>query len=412
VRWALLCAVVTLATLSLAAWPAPGASVASGSFNILDYAPPGTVVDQQGQADASPALAGAIRAANLRTARGLPGCVHIPAGIYRIASAPPPFARAGCVKGDGSSQSILRLDKRFAGDLFSWSEAWYPTTPGPTVVGLRIDGSPTAPARQNALMFYDRNDEVFIDDVTVNDLPGRALYSGVTRHSSQAYMRESHMRSLRFFRDGAPGTPVVEFTSAGKAPTGATNEIRVSQMDIYGSRGPSLVIRNQGDGAVRDLTFDALRIEGTENGDTAADLLTIGDPVMRGVVGDITFTGLELIDPYRGFAAFRMTAPRGAIVPGTVTASGFIGGGLPHGEGLRIDAGRTSTFRFSVVNTEGTNIVIGPGVSEIVLDGGGQERRWTKSIDPTSRRGVLAPARRNVPLDEEGAEGPPSTGLP
>jgi len=133
---------------------------------------------------------------------------------------------------------------------------------------------------------------------------------------------------------------------------------------------------------------------------------------MRGVVGDITFTGLELIDPYRGFAAFRMTAPRGAIVPGTVTASGFIGGGLPHGEGLRIDAGRTSTFRFSVVNTEGTNIVIGPGVSEIVLDGGGQERRWTKSIDPTSRRGVLAPARRNVPLDEEGAEGPPSTGLP
>ncbi len=398
-RCALLITVIPLATLSLAGSCASGASPANGRFNILDYAPPGTVVDQQGQADASPALARAIRAANLRTARGLPGCVYIPSGLYRIVSAPPAFARAGCVKGDGSSQSILRLDKRFAGDLFSWSEAWYPTTSGATVVGLRIDGAAAAPTQQNALMFYDRNDEVFIDDVTINDLPGRALYSGATRHSSQAYMRESHMRSLRFFRDGAPGAPVVEFTSSGKALTGATNEIRVSQMDIYGSRGPSLVIRNQGDGALRNLTFDTLRIEGAENGNTAADLLTIGDPVMRGVVGDITFTGLELIDPYRGFAAIRMTAPRGAIVPGTVTASGMIGGGLPHGEGLRIDAGRTSTFRFSVMNTEGTNIIIGPGVSEIVLDGGGQEPRWTKSIDPTSRRGVFVPARRNILLD-------------
>jgi hypothetical protein len=74
-----------------------------------------------------------------------------------------------------------------------------------------------------------------------------------------------------------------------------------------------------------------------------------------------------------------------------ITVRGFIGGGQPYGEGLCINAGRTSTFHLTGIHTLGTNVVIGPGVSEIVLDGGGQEKNWTISIDPASRSGISFP---------------------
>ena len=181
----------------------------------------------------------------------------------------------------------------------------------------------------------------------------------------------------------------IQFRGSGN--TDATNEIRLSQVDIYGARGPSFVIRNNGSGRVRAITAEALRIEGRENGNVAADLLTIGDPVMKGNVNTITFTALELIDPYRGYAALRLTAAPGTAAPYQITVQGMIGGGLPHGEGLRIDAGRSSVFRFSAMHTEGTNVVVGRGVSEVVLDGGGREACWTYSIDPTSEAGIVTP---------------------
>lgn len=369
-------------------------AIASDRLNILDYAPPGAKVDRAGGADASEALANAVSAANAKTAKGEPVCVYIPPGSYRIVTPPPPFVGAGCVMGDGPSQSTLVIDRRFDGDLFAWSEAWAVTKPGPMVVGVSIHGDKAATAIQNAFVFYDRNDQVFIDNVDVLDLHGRALLSGVARNVPQAYMRESHMRSLRFFRDGAPGVPVIEFNSQGSGNIDATNEIRMSQVDIYGSRGPSFVIRNNGSGAVRNITIDALRIEGLENGKVDADLLTIGDPNMRGKVNNITLTNIELIDPYSGYAAVRLTAPPDAAAPYQITVQGFIGGGVPNGQGLRIDAGRASFFRFSGIHTTGTNVVIGRGVSQIVLDGGGQEANWTYEIDPTSQKALHIPVYR------------------
>ncbi len=369
---------------------------ASDRLNIFNYAPAGTTVDSAGKADASQALARAIAAANDKTAKGEPACVYLPAGVYRIASPPPAFLRAGCVVGDGSSQSIISLDPAFTGDLFSWSEAWIVTTPGPRVVGLKIVGDKNAKPLQNAFVFYDRNDEVFMDDVDVWYLHGRALYSGVTRNASQAYMRESHLRSLRFFEDGAPGVPVVEFNSQGSGVTDATNEIRMSQIDIYGSRGPSFVIRSEGTGTVRTITVDALRIEGLEQGGVSADLLTIGDPIMKGKVNNITLSNLELIDPYEGYAALRITAAPGVAAPYQITVQGMIGGGVPKGQGLRIDAGRSSVFRLSGIYTFDTNVWIGPHVSGIVLDGGGQEANWTYKIDPTSANSISTPALRTL----------------
>ena len=147
---------------------------------------------------------------------------------------------------------------------------------------------------------------------------------------------------------------------------------------------------------MRDITVDALRIEGLEQGGIAADLLTIGDPVMNGRVNNITLSNLELIDPYEGYAALRITAAPGAPAPYQITVQGAIGGGIPKGQGLRIDAGRTSVFRLSGIYTFDTNVWIGPHVSGIVLDGGGQEANWTYKIDPTSAHSISTPARRSL----------------
>jgi hypothetical protein len=197
------------------------------------------------------------------------------------------------------------------------------------------------------------------------------------------------MRSLRFFNDGAPGVPVVEFNSQGNAPTDATNEITLDQVDIYGAEGPSLLIRNAGEGAIRDIRFFGLRIEGKENGAVAADLVTIGDKDLSGSVNNIQFMAAELIDPYKGFAALRMTATSPAKAPYQITYQGSIGGGVPCGQGLRIDAGRTSPFRFSAMHTSDTNVVIGPYVSEIVIDGAGAGGKWSCKVDPSSMHGIL-----------------------
>jgi hypothetical protein len=194
-------------------------------------------------------------------------------------------------------------------------------------------------------------------------------------------MRESHLRSLRFFKDGAPGVPVVEFNSQGTADGDGTNEIAISQLDIFGPAGPGMVIRNNGGSGVRDFTIEALRIEGWQSGTGQGDLLTIGDARMRGNVNNVRLTDVELIDPQAGYAALRLTAAPGAEAPYQVTFGGLIGGGAPRGEGLRIDAGRTSVFRFSGIHSFGTNVVVGRGVSQVVLDGGGQEARGSEFGD-------------------------------
>jgi hypothetical protein len=377
------------AVAMLPLWPA--GAMALGRIDLLDFAAPGGTVDRSGHADASGALAAAIRAANAITARGDPACVYVPAGVYRIVTPPPAFARAGCITGEGPTQSIFKLDPAFAGDLFAWSEAWAPTTPGPTVVGLAIRGDPAATPLQNALVFYDRNDRVFIDNVEVDGLHGRALYSGVRKHMPEAYMRESRMRSLRFFNDGAPGVPVVEFCSEGSGHGEATNEIELSQIDVFGPRGPGLVIRNNGSGSMRDITIESIRIEGLQSGKTEGDLLILGDREMPGSVNNIRLKDLELLNPAPRYSAMLVTAPPGEKVPYQITVDGSIGGGVPRGTGLLIEAGRTSFFHFSELHTWNTNVVVGRDVSGIVVDGDGQEKRWTTRIDPSSIAGVSTP---------------------
>jgi hypothetical protein len=114
-----------------------------------------------------------------------------------------------------------------------------------------------------------------------------------------------------------------------------------------------------------------------------------------GNVNNLTFSELELIDPSTGYAALRLTSPPGGTAPYEITVQGSIGGGVPRGEGLRIDAGRQSSFHFSGIHTFGTNVVIGRGVSRILLNGDGQEPEWSYAVDPSSSGALQIPVLRS-----------------
>jgi hypothetical protein len=414
----------------------PGAGVAGASLatTIAAYVSPtqvtlaaaaSTALTGAGQTilfgpDASAALAAVVTAANARMALGNFACVYIPTGGYLISSPPPAFTTGlpGCIIGEGPQKSIINLTPTFAGDLFAWSEAWVGAfhTGGPHVSNLRINGWLGAPAQQNALMFYDRNDYVSLINVDVWNMPGRALASGLVKVTpANAYMRESHLQGLRFFSDGAPGVPVVEFNTNSGGPGGAddsTNEISVSQLDIFGANGPSLVIRDVY-GYVRDLKFDQLRIESTYDPGallSAGDLVQIGDPASNGIVTNISFTNSELIDCYTGYAAFRTTAASAALMPYNIYYQGAIGGGRCNGQGIRIDAGRQMKFSMNGMSTVGPNVVVGmvagstttaePLVGNmvggnIVLDGDGYETSWTYAVNPVNAPGLVAALLRS-----------------
>jgi Pectate lyase superfamily protein len=358
------------------------------SPNLVNVTSAGPV-DATGATDVSAAFIAAITAANAKTSIGTPASVYAPAGKYRIAAKLPEFAKAGCLIGDGSGLTTIIIDKSFAGDLFTWSEAWAATFPGPRVTGVRVTADPQTANIQNAFVLYDRNDRVFFDDVEVDGVYGRAFYAGATQNMTQAYMRESHLRSLRFFNCGAPGIPAMELTSNGPPGSDSTNSISIEQLDIYGSLGPGLVIRNASpSGAIRDIQISQARIEGLESGGVQADLVTIGDPNMAGSVNNIQFSQTNLIDPYAGYAALRLTGTSPQTAPYQITFEGSIGGGVPKGQGLRIDAGRASIFQFTAMHTLDTNIVVGPNVGSIDIYGNGSAS-WTKSIDPTSSVHIL-----------------------
>ncbi len=326
-------------------------------------------------------------------ALGLYPCIYAPSGNYLIngSTTIPSFAQGkpGCVVGDGSAQTIFTMGPAFSGDLFAWAEAWIVYNSGPYIAHLRINGTPSAPAQQNAVMLYDRNDNPRLEDLYINGVPGRAIGSGILRPSNssgQAYIREAHWSDIHVFNDGAAGVPCVEFATQGSGNEDGTNEISVDRMDIYGCAGTSLKIDNSSaTGVVRDLKFSSLRLEGTQNGTAAADLLDIGDPSMTGGVGHIGFTNFEAIDPYTNYAAVRVTSGAAAGAgPSRIYMQGFIGGGLPNGTGLAINNGSLIYAKFNQIVSASPNITIGPNVANVTVDGDGAETAWSYSIDPST----------------------------
>ncbi len=367
---------------------------AAADLNLQDYAvgEPGATT---WQSDATDVLARAISDLNLRNSKGQPTCLIIPAGLYTIHSRLPHFIGAGCLVGAGSSQTIITLASSFEGDLFVWSEA-REATAGPTVRNLGIRGSGGASKQQNALVFYDRNDRVTLENVDIEHINGRAIYLGMNLAGPIGYMRESTMRSLRLYDDGTPLLPVIELTSTGKGHIDATNEVRLENVDIVAPRGVGLQLANEGSGLVRDVLINGLRIEGGAAGTTKGDLFRIGRNGMLGGISNISIDHMTLLNPSTGFAALRITKGAYKDAPYEFEIRGFIGGGEAEGLGIVADDLRDSRLTFIGIHTKGTNVTFGPNVFGVLLDGAGRENSWTINSEQTSADRLKKPQLNSV----------------
>ena len=354
--------------------------------------------------DDTSAFTNAISAANARMALGSSPCIYASGGNYLLSSAPGAFGQGlpGCVLGDGPDHTNFWLSPAFSGDLFSWSEDWLPNSSGPLARSFRIDGWLGASGQQNALRLYDRNDNVNFSDLDVWNMPGQAIRSGIAKNTAYGFLRESRFAGIRIFNSGLSGQPAWEFnnlTGGGDA----TNDIQVTSYRIFGSNGPSLVVRNGGSTPMGGMTFTDGIVEGAENGTTAADLVTIGDATLAGQVSNVTFRNLSLIDPYTGYPSLRLTASSAAVAPQFVTVDGSIGGGLANGKGLEVDFAQVSNrFHFSNIQTNGTEVTVGSSAAvsgQIFLDGDGHESAWTYAVDATTANLIMSGGgvRQGVP---------------
>jgi hypothetical protein len=317
-----------------------------------------------------------------------------------LVAALPTFPAPVSVLGDGHAQSVILVDTAFSGDVFSWSDssdadAQSRLQPAEgarvEIEGIRIVGHRTTTNLQNAFVFYDRADRVLMRNVDVFYMTGRALYSGVSQRTSQSYMTRSRFYSLRFFNCGSAGIATVDFNSHGGG-TG-TSEVSVNALDIFAPYGAGVVIHSDGP-PVHAVKFSKLRIEGLQDGTISSDLLQVGDASLSGNVNHIEFAQTDLIDPYFGFAAIRLAAPSLSSAPYEVRFEGFIGGGLPNGKGIVIDAGRSLFFKLRGIHTTDVNVDVASSATvggPIVLNGYGQESGWTRSIDPSSVGNVTKP---------------------
>jgi hypothetical protein len=182
-------------------------------------------------------------------------------------------------------------------------------------------------------------------------------------------------------------TPAIEINSVGGGDT--SNQLKWFGVDLCGSAGPGVVIRNQnttGKG-VGQLLFSGLRIESC--GATGyGDQLQIGD-TGAAYVGKVTDVGVV------GFVANSSSANYASIATyaNTITQQPYgisIIGNIPTGSGvgLNVQAGRLMQFHIYDMGTSGTNLVVGSTAlvaPNVQFDGAGGEQTWTSSVDITNR---------------------------
>jgi hypothetical protein len=357
------------------AWPSQAAS--------LDLrADCGAVGD--GKADDSLALKTCLNRFQALLSAGGPAVLHIPAGVYRITGArgamPTIERRGGTIIGDGPHASYLKLDPTYAGDLFSWSEAWLAGNlkppsydpandmSGPTVSGLQITGSTAAPAQQNAFVFYDRDDHVLLRDIEVDFLNGQCLSVGRTLRQPVAYVRESAFYNIQCFNAGTTAAAAVDVSSTSGPGSDATNEIDVFKLAIFAPRGTGVVVRNPNPAsATRRVRIFGLRVE-----QAGGDGVVIGDAADRGQVADIDVHDLTVVEA-RG-AALRIGAGASAPQPYQIS---ILGGALGPGNStaIAIDGGRLIEIDLSNIDAP---VAFGARAgANINIHGNGAEAGWT-----------------------------------
>lgn len=320
---------------------------------------------------------------------GVPACIYAPPGNYAVfGTSLTQFADGvpGCVMGSaGEAITQFLISPVFSGPVFSASQGWlgnshgfgqnttstWQTTSGAGPTGLvgtgpvfawfTITGDRADTSQADAIDLYDQNDEVVIDHVTVNTMPGACISAGaLTENATQAYMRESRLTNDRCFSDGlaANSIPAVTITSVG---TIASNETDISELQIYAPYYTGLLIDSGGTNGAYGIHGDGVRIEGVEQNPTGvqSDLLQIGDSSnTTATAQDISIHG-RFYDPYFGGYAIAVLGGGVAASPYGLEIGGYVGGGAPYGGGLNVQIGRSNTYNLTAVSTFGYDITFG-----------------------------------------------------
>ena len=350
-----------------------------------------------GNDDGAP-LSAAINAAIALNSPYTPVCLYLPPGNYGLFSGPLPtfYFYPGCVEGDGALHTNIILNPNYSGSVFSWSEDWARTNTtistndvGPKLSGLEVIGDSTDPNTATAVALYDRDDQVYMIDVTVINVTGACLSIGHELNQVEAYTRESVFINYRCFGAGATATPSVDIDSQGAlGGQDATNELAFYNLNIFGSPGAGVNIHNDSVTGERLIRFFGLRIEDS----TAGDLLDIGNSADTASVDEIHIFGFEGTNDPSGYYAVRINSASGTVEPYDVTIDGTVGNG--RGSGIRVDYGRGLYFNFDQLNTTGTNFTAGAnaGGGIFVTGGwGGGERTWTWSVNSAAYSNVAVP---------------------
>ncbi len=358
-----------------------------------------------GVTDDTIAFATAVASVNTAAASGVASCLYVPPGHYMINGATlPSFSQntGGGVCGAGSWKSIIELGAAYVGDLFSWSDTWTsgiyatgntnviaPTKVGARVEGVTVIGNTGATHQQNAFIFYDHTDWLYLNDVTTDTLNGRAFYAGVEKYDNSSYIRESVIQNLRIWHSGTATAPAFEIASyCTNATCDASNELRISNVNIFGSAGLGFALRNfeTGTGATTssDIQMARVRVEGNDAVAVNSDLMWIGDNSTTGKLSRISCDECELITTRAGYYALRI----GGQALGQVSTVYYNGAIFSsYGNGLKIDAGDHLYFRFRAMTVAGTSVTIASSATvatPILINDPGFERAYSWSVDPTA----------------------------
>ncbi len=375
----------------------------TGATFTLGWATAGTFVYG---VDSTAAFASAISRVSTLSGQGRSTHVYAPTGTYFLnGSTLPTFTYyGGGIVGDGPEKTKIVLGNSYAGDVFSWSEAWaFNSWNGNTFIrpinqygaiarGFTIYGNRLSTSQQNGLVFYDRNDFVTVEDVSIFMLRGRGIYSGGLKNISQGYMRESEFNRVKIFGAGDTNLPAVEFSCQGGVGVDCTNEVTIGKLNIFAPYWTGIKIGNTSSaGGVRDIKFENLRIEGLQNSNIAADLMVIGDVAATGSINNISIKQAEFIDGYAGQVQLRITGPSAALQPYLIDVDASFGGGAPLSKAVQIDAGRSLAFRTGNVYSWDTNLVVGAAPlvgNKILWHGWANSSALITAIDATSTKSV------------------------
>jgi len=305
----------------------------------------------------------------------------------------------------------------FDGPAYAFSKLYSPSLTG----GIMIDGDRTSLATQVGMAFCGSNYFAEIHDYQFRNLPGTGLLYGCTTQAvgsikaiPQSHNRESRFYSIRGFNSGAspingsPNYAAIDINTQNTDPkqTAGMDDVGFDNVELFGNHGNGIIIHAADvNGSIGFVDFTGrLRVEGLAPDGTPlqGNLIQIGDTntAMDGSVHDISFpTGMQLTDPYFGYAGLLVTTSTTGTVNGSIpfditTDPGTtISGGAPYGNGLDVDACSNCTFNVLLIGVDGYSYMQGNSTrtSGITLNlQPGNVANWTTLIDPTAV--ILQPA--------------------